>query len=367
MVQSAGYGVGSLVGLRGLPAGEALAGLLALLLAARLLMDWRNGARLAMVCVAALSFWALAALARAGVASPDTSRYLQPDGLFVTLALAELATCEWTGRLAGFTTKRWGVLRAGKGALAGRGARTKVPYPNSKVMAPDAPKVLLAAVVLITTVAVASNSTVLVGESGVLRATAVLERGDLRAVELAGGNLPSDLRPLPTIAPQIHVGQYLAVSAALGSPADSNAQLLAAPETVRESADALLITGLRLSVTAIKGYRGARPGPGSVTDLPTTSCSPSEDRSPSDGAGAYVDLKWGRAGLFVVAPPRSSVQVRLRLLAPEFSAHATLTVPAGTADKIAPRAKLAHLPTSPWWAELKVDGQGEVIACTLRA
>ena len=367
MAQSAGYGAGSLVGLRGLLAGEVLAALLALVLAARLLLDWRNGARLAMVCMAALSFWALAALARAGVASPDTSRYLQPDGLFVVLALAELATCQWTGRLAASTMKQWGALRAGKGGLAGMGARTKASYPSPKGVAPDTPKVLLAAVVLITTIAVASNSTILAGESGALRATAVLERGDLRAVELAGNNLPFNLQPLPNLAPQIHVGQYLAASAALGSPADSDAQLLAAPGTVRESADALLITALRLAVTATRGHRGARPGAGFVSDRASVSCASSEDRQPLDEAGDLFELKWGRAGLFVAAPPRSSVQVRFRLLSSEFPAQATLTVPAATADIIAPRANLPHLPTLAWWAELKVEGRGTVIACALLA
>jgi hypothetical protein len=86
VAQSAGYGIGSLVGSRGLLIGEVLAVLVALALAARLVLDWRSGSRLVMAIVAPLTFWALVALARTGVAGPGTSRYLQPDGLFVLLA-----------------------------------------------------------------------------------------------------------------------------------------------------------------------------------------------------------------------------------------------------------------------------------------
>ena len=201
VMQSAGYAVGSLLGLRSLAVGEVLSALVASILAMRLVLDWRTAARLIMAVVAALTFWTLAALAR-GEAGAGSSRYLQPDGLLVILALAELGTGTWTDRIASRAAS-WG--EAARGAArrpaqkGGRVVRSRSAV--EKVVVPPS-TALLAALMLVAVFAALSNSVTLLHGSRGLREISVLVTADLRAVQLADNELPAGLQPLPTDAPQ---------------------------------------------------------------------------------------------------------------------------------------------------------------------
>jgi hypothetical protein len=223
---------------------------------------------------------------------------------------------------------------------------------------------LLTSCALIALLAALSNSVTLVHGSQGLRADSVVVTGDLRAVELAGHGLPSTFQPVPQDAPQIFVGEYLAAVASLGSPADSNAQLLAAPETVRASADALLAMAIRPSVVPIAARKSSDATTSSFSGLAGADCQP-ENRSPGNDKGSIVQLRLASSGLLVSAPTGGPVEIRLRLLASQFPVMPTVAVPAGTTAVVAPRVSLANLPTSPWWAELSISGKGIIRACEL--
>lgn len=366
LAQSAGYGTGSLFGSHGLLPGELLTALLAVMVILRLAWGWRSAARLAAVIAAALTFWTLAALARAGVAGPETSRYLQPDNLFVLMALAELGAGRWSGAPSGAGAAQTPAAQRAVApqpsvqpvAISGPVAEAEVATAPRRGVSAELARISLLAAAIIVVLAVASNSDSLVSASRGLRGVATLVRGDLRAVEIAGTDLPSDLQPLPADAPQIFVGRYLAAAAALGSPADSNIQLLAAPDAVRQSADSLLIKALRLSLTR------ARPRAGSTAGQPPPGCSATLLSIPGVGTGGAVVVRLRHTGLIVSAPAGGSVQLRLRLLASQFPQRPSLTVPAGDSERIAPTASLKGLPASPWWVQLKLVGMGSATACS---
>ena len=126
---------------------------------------------------------------------------------------------------------------------------------------------------MIVVLAACSNSYTLVDGSDGLRQDSALVRADLRAVALAGNRLPANFRPVPVDAPQILVGPYLEAVAALGSPADSYAQLLAAPEDVRASADGLLILAVQPAVKSIEKASAAHRGLENSADLMDARCT----------------------------------------------------------------------------------------------
>ncbi len=387
VARSAGYGIAHLIGLHSPLVGEVLAALVALVLGTRLVLDWRSGARLAMCGAAALSYWALLALGRSNL-DPNTSRYLLPDSLFMVLALAELGDLAWAARFRA-TRARWykspsatasdlSPVAAGERVPARRawahGSRAKVPgasttQRSTPLLAGAAPlwappskaktmltKISVVTITAVATLGVVSNSKALVHASDWLRSMAVTVRADLRAVELAKDNLPTDFVPLPKDAFEITVGPYLSAVAALGSPADTTSQLLAAPEAVRESADQILVTALKLAVRPI-GYLSKGQGAGSVP-----SCSESEERSPVRAAHLILYLKW--PAFLVVAPSHSAVEVRLRLLASHFPGPPNVRVPAGTTSIVLAR-KTIGLPLRPWAVQLTVEGRGTTAACAL--
>ncbi|HXW78161.1 MAG TPA: hypothetical protein VEJ84_01615 [Acidimicrobiales bacterium] len=358
VVQSAGYGAGTLIGIHGVVAGEVLAAAAGLVLATRLVLDWRTGARLVMWAVAALTFWALLALARAAYdVSAATSRYLQPDSLFLVLALAELASPTWAHRLRAVPAKWRASTQPIAAKSRGRAAAMKAwTVPEAKPG--PLTTVLAVTVAVVATLGGVSNSATLVEASHLLQSVGSMVRGDLRAVELTGHDLPASFEPLPNDAPQITVGPYLGAVAALGSPADTDSQLLASSEAVRESADQLFIRALRLSVTSVAEGR-ERPGPGfgSVHSCPSL----------KHNVGPHLLIELRRPAFLVLTPSRSPVAVRLRLVASKFSGAPIATVAAGSTGLIIPRATRAlALPVPYWHVELTVEGQGTAVACPLR-
>jgi hypothetical protein len=355
VAQSAGYGVGSLLGLRGIVPSEILAGFLAVVLAVRLSLDLRGSAKLAMGLAAALTFWTLAALAR-GEGGAGSSRYLQPDGLLILWVLAELGTGPWiTTVLSRFD------IRA-KRHPAVTQAKTKA-RPSAAPTPSRPANAMVAALAVMVVLAACSNSYTLVDGSDGLRQDSVLVKGDLRAVELAGNRLPANFQPVPVDAPQISVGPYLEAVAALGSPADSYAQLLAAPEDVRASADGLLVLAVQPAVKPIEKANAATRGRERSPDLVNARCT--SKAGGAEDAEGQLQLGLGPAGLFIAAPSSAAVQVRLRLFSSQFPAAPTATVPAGSAAQFVLRAPLSHLSLS-WRAQLTTDSQGTIEACSLR-
>jgi hypothetical protein len=222
---------------------------------------------------------------------------------------------------------------------------------------------MVVALSVIVVLAACSNSYTLLDGSEGLRSDSALVKADLRAVELAGNRLPANFQPVLVDAPQISVGPYLRAVAALGSPADSYAQLLAAPEDVRASADGLLITAVQPAVEPVEkdgaGTRGREGSPDIVDARCTSKAGGIED------AESQLQLGLGPAGLFIAAPSSAAVEVRLRLFSAQFPAGPTATVPAGSAARFVLRAPLSHLSVS-WRAQLTSDSKGTIDACPLR-
>jgi hypothetical protein len=221
---------------------------------------------------------------------------------------------------------------------------------------------MVAALSVIVVLAACSNSYTLVDGSEGLRSDSVLVKADLRAVDLAGNRLPANFQPVPVDAPQISVGPYLRAVTALGSPADSYAQLLATPEDVRASADGLLITAVQPTVKPVENDSVATRGREKSPDLVDARCT--SKAGGLEDAESQLQLGLGPAGLFIAAPSSAAVEVRLRLFSTQFPAVPTATVPAGSAAQLVLRAPLSHLSVS-WRAQLTTNTQGNIEACSL--
>jgi len=164
----------------------------------------------------ALSFWALAAIARADFADPTASRYVYIGAVFVLLI----------------------------GAQAAAGAR-----PNPAIIALSC---VLAAVAIGLNVNNLRN-----GERG-LRGADEAVRTALSAVQIAAPVVEPGFMPYPPAAPQITAGPYLAAVSQLGSPAYSLPELTRLPESQRSLADSVLIQAERLRLRAGRPCRQSR-------------------------------------------------------------------------------------------------------------
>jgi hypothetical protein len=384
VLESAGYGVGSLAGLYSLVLGEVLAVAIAGVLAVRLASDWRSGGRLVMAVAAAVTFWTLDALARSGGVAA-AGRYFQPDGLFAVLAVAELGTGRWAHGPVGATQPvaarlggaapgwphpaaatgrrtRDGTTRDAATAARGR-ARTRAALSRERwwmraahpVLAHQR-TVLVVVAPLVVVLAVWSNSATLVHQSLGLRIFSVTVKGDLRAVQIAGDRLSPSFHPLPVQAPQITVGGYLSAVAALGSPADTVSQLREAPEAVRASADELLVTALKPVLRPLGHTGEGTSGPAAPEGGPTGRCV----RAP-DGR---LQLALGPGGLLVEARATSDLEVRLRLFASVFPTAPVTNLRSASAASLVLQAPVPHLP-GPLWAQVTAGGGVAVVACQL--
>ena len=148
-----------------------------------------------------LAFWMLTGLQRAHVGVADSSRYLYVGALFVVLLAIEL--------LRGVTVPRWPAV----------------------------------AVVVAAGLAMFSNLGDMRTGARYLRAQAPLARGDLAALELARASVPPgyDAKSFPgTPFITLRADAYFAAAKAYGTPAYTPAELAAAPESARGTADAEL-------------------------------------------------------------------------------------------------------------------------------
>jgi hypothetical protein len=167
--------------------------------------------------VGALSFWILAAVARADYVDPGASRYLYIGAVFLILIAVD--------------------------CVAGRTVGTVVGVVLG----------LMAVVFLVANVGALRN-----GER-VLRASDTSVKEALGATDIAAPVVAPRFTPDLVHAPQITAGPYLAAARDLGTPALSPAQLAAAPESGREHADQVLLQAERVGLTPASHVIGSKP------------------------------------------------------------------------------------------------------------
>jgi hypothetical protein len=242
--------VGGIAGVGHL-AGAVLA-VVALAAAARRLRRTRRVTpRLVLLVCTLISFWVLAAFARADLVPATDPKFVYPSAVLLVLAAAEVAEgLDVRGRL----------LAAGAVAVA---------------------------------LALASNVVSLVQGADRLRTIDARVAAELGAVEIAGANVRPDFQPDTVDAPQITAGPYLAAVRALGSPADDADRLASRPARVRAAADVVLQRAL-----------GVQLAPAGATA--TTAC-----KSFALGPAGVLELAVPRGGL-VVRARDEPVAVRLR-------------------------------------------------------
>lgn len=163
----------------------------------------------------ALGFWVLAALNVKPGRGPTESRYLLPGAVFVLMIAGEL--------LRGVRVPRLGIALA---FVAGAGI-------------------------------VASNLSVLHDASLAYRNTSDVVKADLGSLEIARDRIVFPVRLSEDIADTPYVGvyssAYLPAADRYGSPADTPAEIAAAPEPARVAADKVLARALGIGVSAWQG------------------------------------------------------------------------------------------------------------------
>lgn len=193
-------------------------------LALRLRRGFRPSPRFWPVAAATAVYWLLAAFNYIPGREAYTSRYMYAGAALTLLLAAEL--------LRG--------VRLDRGALLAGGA--------------------------VTIAAVALNLIPLSDGREYLREQTVLTRSDLAALEIArrtvepGFSLDDEVAGTASLV-DVDAGDYLEMAGAYGSPAYTQAELLAAPEAGRRQADVVLGQALPISMTT---RPGRRPGPSST-------------------------------------------------------------------------------------------------------
>ncbi len=185
------------------------------------------------VLALALSFWVLAGLNVKPGRSPTESRYLLPGAVFVLMIAGELL----------------------------RGIR--IPRPA------------IALAFVAGAAAIASNLWVLHDAYFAYRNTSDLIKADLGSVEIARDRIVFPVRLSEDIADTPYVGvsssAYLRAADRYGSPADTPAEIAAAPEPARVAADKVLARALGIGVSAwrgpVTGCRRFAP-PGAIPVVP---------------------------------------------------------------------------------------------------
>lgn len=281
--------------------------LVVLLAAALLISTWRRpGIRplLLAALAGALSFWILSAVARADFAQPAASRYIYVGGVFVLLAASD---CFWMP-----------TLRPGR----------------------------IAVLAILVLGCILANVNLLRGAERNLRADDIAVRASLAAVQIATPVVAASFVPEPQDAPQISSGPYLAAVHSLGSPAFTEAALLAQPESVRMHADSVLEQAERLALAPARRLPGGgQPlSVAAVFGARLTSAGPCRRATPST-AVASVDVTV-QPGSDVGVQGKAPDQVYLRRFASQFTSPPFATVPASTAETL--RFPRDEAPALPW-------------------
>jgi hypothetical protein len=267
----------------------------------------------------AATFWLLAGLNVKSGRGPTASRYLLPGAVFVLMIAAEML----------------------RGVRVPRGA-TATAY--------------LAAVVIL-----AGNVSVLHDAWASYRRTSDLIKADLGAVEIARDRIAGQLLLEEDIADtgyvHVHSTLYLPAADKYGSPADSPAEIAAAPEPARVAADKVLGRGLGIT------FEPVRRAPAASGPPPQLLAPPQADARIGGGClelrgspTAVVRLPPG--GAIVHASPRAGVVVRFRRFA-------TASFPIAAAPLAAGQVGVLSIPTDratePW--ELELSSQAPATVC----
>jgi hypothetical protein len=267
------------------------------------------------------TFWVLAGLNVKPGRGPAESRYLLPGAIFVLMIAGEL--------LRGIRVSR---LAIGVAYLAGAGV-------------------------------IASNVLVLRDAHVAYGNTSDLIRADLGALEIARDRIAApfflDQRTAGTAYVPVTSSGYLSAADAYGSPADTPAELVAAPEPARVAADRVLARALGVSFEPAgrapppSGPPPTVAGPTGVTARTESSCVV------ADAPGAILHLPPG--GASVQAPPQAGVAVALRRFA-------TGSYPVEAAPLGPGQVGFARVPpdrsSQPWTLALR--SRGPVRVCGVR-
>jgi hypothetical protein len=264
------------------------------------------------------AFWVLAGLNEKPGRGPTESRYLLPGAIFVLMIAAEL--------LRG--------VRVSRAAIA-------VSY------------VVGAAVVI-------ANVQVLRDAYLAYRNTSELIKADLGAVEIARDRIASpffldqDVGGTPYVP--VSSSAYLSAADSYGSPADSPAEIAAAPEPARVAADRVLGRALGVSFAPVgTSPRASSPLP-QVVGPPGASVRAAGSCVAVDPPGAILRLAPG--GASVHASPRAAVTVALRRFA-------TSSFPLAAVPLARGQVGVARIPTDgahePW--ELGLRSRADATVC----
>jgi hypothetical protein len=265
----------------------------------------------------ALTFWVLAALNVKAGRGPADSRYLLPGAIFVLMIAAELL----------------------------RGIRVSVP--------------IIAGAYFLGAFIIVSNVVLLRDAKTAYRNTSELIKADLGALEIARDRIVFPVRLDEAIADTAYVGvdsrTFLSATDTYGSPADTPAEIAAAPEPARVAADKVLARALGVSFA------------------PTS--APPSPAGPPPQLAAPVGAEVSAAGscLVVAAPgailrlPPGGASVRASLSGAGIALRrfATASFPVAAVPLAKGQTGVARIPTDraaePW--ELALRSQAPVTVC----
>lgn len=273
-----------------------------------------------------LAFWVITAIIRHAFANPYSSRYLYVSAVFIVLLAAELA-------------------------------RGTAPGPR-----------LQGSLAVLAAVSIVSNLGALRDAARIFRDQATFTRADLAAVDIARPVLPTgyllhDIPGWPIVV--VPARAYFAATRDLGTPAATPAQLLADPESARETADRELISIHRPTLLPAGG--GERLGAAAPVEVAFSGAAttrgacvtftPSAFTATGSSAG-YVSITVPPAGLLLAATG-GTMSVGIRRFGYAFEPLGTLASGGRATLVIAP-----DLSSVPWHVLLTPSGRAA--ACGLR-
>ncbi len=296
LVQIASVSFGALSGLTGPARADGFGG--ALLMAAIAILAWRfwRGQSFPPLAtaglVSAMTFWLLAALARAQSNNAGSVRYLYPSAMFILIAFGGLLS--WRR----ITTRSVALvvcvlLPIGLGNLEGL---AKMVHWRTNV--DDQVRVVLGA-------------TEVIGQAG-----------------------KASFKPKPLFVPYLTLGSYLAAVHQLGSPAFSPAEIKAQSEANRALADQTIIDGEQIGLEAPPSLQGATAAPTvekaeGITIAASTHTSTKCLTATPTAAGATLYLTIDPGQSLYLAPSRQgAVTLYARRLAATYLPRPLGTLPA---------------------------------------
>lgn len=309
--------------------GYPLAAVLTIAAVARTLRPPPLSARFWALIATVLSFWVLVSLNLGPLRSPDAPRYAYIGGLLLMLIVIELFA-DWRPSRVG-----WSAISAALAAAL---------IANVVALHQGAPQYRVAAQLLGANLAAAEIAR---------------EQIDPQTPVLALPNLPV-VRDL-----QIPVADYLSSADELGSPAFSEAELIAANATPRAAADAQFVRLLGLRTEPLpKPLPASSAAPPAVEGV-AGGTAPQVGNCvaflPAPGGTGSVVLGLPPGGLVLTAAPGSPVSIALRRFGDGFD-NTMPSLAGGATGRIAIPADSAEVP---WRAQ--IGAAQKVVACGVPA